>query len=115
MRDAEVCIKVTVKKKGGISVSLRPVLPAWLLANQHFIKPEQVAKLYRVQEHHSTAPVDYHLCFSPMCKDKDWDNHLLLNNKTRSCISKLDYTSCSEPGHMPINHSKASVSYILKL
>ena len=32
-----------------------PILPAWLLVNQHFIKPIQVTNLYRVQQHFLTA------------------------------------------------------------
>ena len=38
------------------------ILPAWLLANQHFMKPIRVTNLYSVQEHYPTA--DLQPCLS---------------------------------------------------
>ena len=41
-------------KNSAVLIAL-PILPAWLLTNQHFIKPIQVTNLYSVHEHYPTA------------------------------------------------------------
>ena len=41
--------------QNSLSLVAPPMLPAWLLANQHFIKPIRVTNLCSVQKHYPTA------------------------------------------------------------
>ena len=66
-----------------------PILPAWLLANQHFIKPVQLTNLYRVQDNCLTAPLllnSSHLYFPPdsfsFCLSLEKNRLLRDNNQT---------------------------------
>ena len=47
-------LNLSSSQKSSILITL-PILSAWLLANQHFIKQVQETKLFSVQDHCSTA------------------------------------------------------------
>ena len=53
-----LCIWLTLwlsSSQNSLSLVIPPILPVWLPANQHFIKLIQVANLYSVQDHCTTA------------------------------------------------------------
>ena len=51
---ADCRLSLSTSQKPPILLAL-PLLPAWILANQHFIKAIQVTNLYKVQDHCPTA------------------------------------------------------------
>ena len=52
----QLCLCLSYSQNSPSLVTL-PILPAWILANQCFIKPICVTNLYSMQEHYPTSPI----------------------------------------------------------